>query len=582
MRPSDLRPSRRTFVKGLAAGGVVTALGLGDGPAWGQRLGARLPSTVLTGTQFDLRIVETPVNFTGQPSFAHTVNGSLPAPTLRWKEGDTVTLRVANHLGDGGSHASIHWHGILLPANMDGVPGLSFNGIRPGEAYVYRFHVRQAGTYWYHSHSAFEEQRGVYGPLIIDPRQPAPFAYDREHVVMLSDWTDEVPERVFAKLKKQSDYYNFHKRTVIDFFRDVGRKGLASTFADRAAWGEMRMSPTDLADVSGHTYTYLMNGTTPAGAWTGLFRPGERVRLRFINGSSMTPGLVPAVLALVLAAAPAGTPLTATGRAQVAERPAGSQDPHAGHHQDPRARHVKDSGAPKEPIPPITDADREAAFPDVQGHAVHDRAVHYFVLFDQLEWQSGGKWGIGWDTQGWAGGDTNRLWFRTEGEGEGGSLEEAQAQLFYGRAVARWWDLVVGIRHDMRPGPSPSRTWAAVGIQGLAPYWFEVEATAYIGTDGRMHARLETEYELLLTNRLILQPLVEVEIHSKSDPERRIGAGLSTIETGTRLRYEVRREFAPYIGLTWSTRLFGTATLAREAGADVSRRRLVLGVRTWF
>jgi CopA family copper-resistance protein len=288
MRPSDLRPSRRTFVKGLAAGGVVTALGLGDGPAWGQRLGARLPSTVLTGTQFDLRIVETPVNFTGQPSFAHTVNGSLPAPTLRWKEGDTVTLRVANHLGDGGSHASIHWHGILLPANMDGVPGLSFNGIRPGEAYVYRFHVRQAGTYWYHSHSAFEEQRGVYGPLIIDPRQPAPFAYDREHVVMLSDWTDEVPERVFAKLKKQSDYYNFHKRTVIDFFRDVGRKGLASTFADRAAWGEMRMSPTDLADVTGHTYTYLMNGTTPAGAWTGLFRPGERVRLRFINGSSMT------------------------------------------------------------------------------------------------------------------------------------------------------------------------------------------------------------------------------------------------------------------------------------------------------
>jgi CopA family copper-resistance protein len=287
-RPSDQqlrRPSRRTFVKGLAAGGVVAGLGLWRDTAWAQAA-PRQQTGVLTGTDFDLSFGETLVNFTGSPRIAHTVNGSLPAPVLRWKEGDTVTLRAANRLPD--DHASIHWHGILLPANMDGVPGLSFNGIAPGETYVYRFKVRQGGTYWYHSHSAFQEQIGLYGALLIDPIEPEPFEYDREHVVLLTDWTDEDPERLFAKLKKQSDYYNFHQRTVGDFFGDVREHGLRNTLADRTAWSDMRMTPTDLADVSGYTYTYLMNGTTPASNWTGLFRPGERVRLRFINGSSMT------------------------------------------------------------------------------------------------------------------------------------------------------------------------------------------------------------------------------------------------------------------------------------------------------
>ncbi|MGE0705265.1 MAG: multicopper oxidase domain-containing protein, partial [Vicinamibacterales bacterium] len=252
------RPSRRTFVKGLAAGGVAAGLGLWRETAWAQ--GApRQDTGVLSGTDFDLNIGETLVNLTGSPRIAHTVNGSLPAPVLRWREGDTVTLRVSNRLQD--DYASIHWHGILLPANMDGVPGLSFNGIAPGETYVYRFTVRQGGTYWYHSHSAFQEQLGLYGALLIQPREPEPFQYDREHVVLLSDWTDEDPERVFAKLKKQSDYYNFNRRTVGDFFRDVRERGLGSALADRAAWGEMRMNPTDLADVSGYTYTYLMNGT---------------------------------------------------------------------------------------------------------------------------------------------------------------------------------------------------------------------------------------------------------------------------------------------------------------------------------
>jgi CopA family copper-resistance protein len=291
--------SRRTFVKGLAAGGTVAGLGLWRAPAFAQ---GNTPArwSDLSGTDFDLRIGETPMNVTGNPRVAFTVNGSIPAPTLHWKEGDTVTLRVASSLDE---DTSIHWHGILLPANMDGVPGLSFHGIHPGETYAYRFKVRQAGTYWYHSHSGFLEQRGLYGPLVIHPREPEPFTYDREHVVMLTDWTDESPGRVFATLKKRSDYYNFRQRTIGDFFRDVGKDGLRSTLADRRMWGEMRMNPTDLADVSGHTYTYLLNGVTPAGNWTGLFEPGERVRLRVINGSAMSyfdvriPGLQMTVVA---------------------------------------------------------------------------------------------------------------------------------------------------------------------------------------------------------------------------------------------------------------------------------------------
>ena len=240
------------------------------------------------------------MNFTGSTKMAQTINGSIPGPLLRWREGDTVTLRVANQLDE---DTSIHWHGIVLPANMDGVPGLSFHGIRPRETYTYRFDVRQSGTYWYHSHSGFQEQRGVYGPLVIDPREPDPIAFDREHVILLSDWTDENPERVFRKLKKQSDYYNFHKRTLGDFFKDARRNGLGATIADRSAWGAMRMNPTDLADVGGATYTHLMNGVTPSGNWTGLFQSGERVRLRLINGSAMTyfdvriPGLKMTVVA---------------------------------------------------------------------------------------------------------------------------------------------------------------------------------------------------------------------------------------------------------------------------------------------
>jgi len=233
-------------------------------------------------------------------------------------------------------------------------------------------------------------------------------------------------------------------------------------------------------------------------------------------------------------------------------------------------------------VPPLTDDDRRAAFPQLDGqHPVHDSTIQYFVLFDQMEWQGGdGGQNGGWESKGWVGGDLNRFWFRTEGEAEDGELAAAQAHALYGRAIHRWWDLVVGVREDFRPGPS--RTWAAIGIQGLAPYWFEVEATAYIGEAGRTHFRVETEYELLLTNRLILQPLAEVEIFGKADRDRRIGAGLSSVDAGLRLRYEIRRELAPYIGMTWNRKFFGTADLARAAGDEVGEARVAAGVRVWF
>ncbi|WP_448244509.1 copper resistance system multicopper oxidase [Pseudoxanthomonas mexicana] len=281
--------SRRQFVQGLAAGGAVLGLGLWPKQSWALRSPGQLE--VLSGTQFDLSIGETLVNYTGKTRPAITVNGSVPAPILRWREGTRVQLRARNDLPPGSIHGdatSIHWHGILLPTNMDGVPGFSFDGINRGESYLYEFDVRQSGTYWYHSHSGFQEQGGMYGPLIIDPIDPPPFSYDRDYVVFLSDWTDMDPARLFARLKKLSEYDNYYQRTVGDFFRDVRRDGLSATLSDREAWGRMRMTPTDLSDVNAHTYTYLMNGTTSLGNWTGLFRSGEKIRLRFINGSAMS------------------------------------------------------------------------------------------------------------------------------------------------------------------------------------------------------------------------------------------------------------------------------------------------------
>ena len=292
--------SRRRFVTGLAAGGVVAGA-LPHWPAFAAPSPRAAAVPELRGTDFNLAIGRSPVNFTGRERMATTINGSLPAPTLRWREGDTVTLRVANRLR--GAQSSIHWHGIILPANMDGVPGLSFDGIAPGEAYLYRFQLNQSGTYWYHSHSMFQEQAGLYGAIVIEPREPPPYHHDREHVVLLSDWTDLDPVALFRRMKKMAGYDNYYKRTVGDFMRDVREDGLAATLEDRGMWGRMRMTPTDLSDINAHTYTYLINGTAPAGNWSGLFRPGEKVLLRFINGSAMTyfdvriPGLKMTVVA---------------------------------------------------------------------------------------------------------------------------------------------------------------------------------------------------------------------------------------------------------------------------------------------
>jgi copper resistance protein B len=278
---------------------------------------------------------------------------------------------------------------------------------------------------------------------------------------------------------------------------------------------------------------------------------------------------------------------------------ASAQDPHAGHTQpgnqtpaapsppakpaeeDHSAHMVRNTEQPKEPIPPITDAERAAAFPPgLEGHATHDRGITAFVLFDQLEWQGGEDGGISIDNKTWIGGDVNRLWLRAEGESSAGRPENAQVHALYGRSISRWWDVVAGMRHDLKPGPA--QAWLAFGIQGLAPQWFEVEATGYVGQDWRTHVRFEIEYELLLTNRLMLQPLFETEIYGKEDPPRGIGAGLSSIDAGLRLRYEFRREFAPYVGVVWHRALFGSADFARADGEEVGTTRVAIGVRTWF
>src|SRR5260370_31271658 len=275
--PAALNGSRRRFVQGLVGGAFAVASA--HRLSWAAAPGSRAAGdtgAVLSGTEFNLEIGALPVNLTGQPGIATAVNGRLPAPLLRWREGDAITLRVSNRLS---APTSIHWHGMILPADMDGVPGLSFNGIGPGETYAYHFKVNQSGTYWYHSHSRFQEQTGLYGPIVIEPRRGERNRADREHVVLLSEWTDLDPEHIYRTLKRQSNYFNFNRRTLRDFVNDVHKQGWKPASADRRMWGQMRMDPTDLADASGHAYTYLMNGSTPAGNSTGLIPRGERVQV---------------------------------------------------------------------------------------------------------------------------------------------------------------------------------------------------------------------------------------------------------------------------------------------------------------
>src|SRR5690554_6148344 len=289
--------SRRRFVLGASALLAMSAI-----PFARTALADAISSSrkELSGKVFDLTIDYKDVNFTGKKARATVVNQLLPAPLLRWQEGDTVTLRVKNNLD---VVSSIHWHGIILPTEMDGVPGFSFDGILPGETFEYQFTLQQSGTYWYHSHSGFQEQTGVYGPIIIDPAKPDPVQYDREYVVMLSDWSDTPPEKIYANLKKQSTYYNYSERTVSDLFADIKEKGLLNTWKERSMWNDMRMSDRDISDVTGAAYTYLINGNTPEQGWQALFKAGEKVRLRLINAAAMTifdvriPGLKMTVVA---------------------------------------------------------------------------------------------------------------------------------------------------------------------------------------------------------------------------------------------------------------------------------------------
>ena len=287
MRTPEKDPSltltRRRFVQGAAAVGIA-ALVEGKVTLANAETSAH-EAPVLTGNHFDLAIEAHHLNFTGRRVRALKINGAFPGPTLKWREGDTVTIAVTNHLP---SETSIHWHGMRIPTEMDGVPGLSYAGIAPGQTFVYRFPVRQNGTYWYHSHSGFQEQLGLWGALVIEPRDKEPIEYDRDYVVLLSDWTDTKPETLYSNLKKQSDYYNYHRRTTGTFIEDAKNKGLRPTIANRLMWGRMNMTPTDIADVTNAAYIYTMNGNPADANWTALFVPGERVRLRFINASAMT------------------------------------------------------------------------------------------------------------------------------------------------------------------------------------------------------------------------------------------------------------------------------------------------------
>ncbi len=283
-------------------------------------------------------------------------------------------------------------------------------------------------------------------------------------------------------------------------------------------------------------------------------------------------GTTSVVRAVAVAVLVAGWPAMSPAQQ---DRPTASAE----HTTDPRA--AQGQPEPTTPVPPITEADRIAAFPDVEPHAMNDNAVYTYVLLDELEWQGDqSAGGLNWDAKGWVGGDRNRLWFRTQGQADDGRLDDAEAQVLYGRAIARWWDVVVGVRQDVRPGPA--QTWAAFGVQGLAPYWFEVEATGYVSDGGQTAVRLEAEYELLLTNRLVLRPLVEINLYGKSNLERGIGSGLSSTDVGVRMRYEFRREFAPYVGVTWNHAFGETRDLAGASGDTVAGLRFVAGVRLWY
>jgi CopA family copper-resistance protein len=286
MDSRNTRLTRRALLQRVGTLGLTAAMAHLIPPyVWARAMTGAPSLAQLDGTAIELMIDQTPFRIGEQLGMAKTINGTVPGPLIRLQEGQTVTFNVINRLKE---DTSIHWHGLILPPDMDGVPGVSFAGIKPASTFTYRYPIRQSGTYWYHSHSGAQEQLGVYGPIIIDPIEPEPYPYTRDYVIVLSDWTFDSPEAVFANLKKLPSYYNFQKRDAHEFFTDLGRKGLWPTLQSYFMWDGMRMDPTDFADVTGYAYTYLMNGLSPESNWTGHFHPGDRVRLRIINAGAMS------------------------------------------------------------------------------------------------------------------------------------------------------------------------------------------------------------------------------------------------------------------------------------------------------
>lgn len=733
--------------------------------------------TSANAAEYRLDIRKETVNITGKPMQRVTVNHSLPAPTLYWTEGEDVVVHITNHMNE---PSSVHWHGILLPGYMDGVKGLnSYPGIEPGQTFTYRFTIRQHGTYWYHSHTKGQEQDGLYGALIIRPKGVDPIKADRDAVVMFSDFSAEKADAILANLKKSSDYYNNGRRTVGDFFSDVKAKGWKLAWQSSVDWGEMRMSPTDLADVSG--YTFLINGKTPQQNWTQTFKPGETVRLQMINASAMSFYDVRILdtekkrLKMTVVAADGRhvepvavdefrfgvaetydilvTPTEAKAYTIVAEPidrsgfAIGTLAPGPGMkglmpEQRPRAlltmadmgmKHDMSqmdhstmskaemqemfaqmksgwaqSGAPlgdkvlsyadlrflgeqadtrkeereivvtlggnmeryiwtmngktMEDAEPVALRYGERAKLTFVNESMMAHPMHLHGMFVQLangqpaeklpdktvvivppgksysvlvtadepgEWafhchllyhMSSGMMGkvvvakfeedpavvhahedadtlhafhldvdagenrdnesvANWDLDGWIGGDDNKLWLKSEGAVVGHNTQSSENWALYSRNIATFWDVQAGVRYDNKP---ESTGYFVTGVTGLAPYHFETQAHLFASEDGDVSFRLREENDFLFTQKLILQPFLELNVYAQDVKELDIGSGLSDASIGLQLRYEITRKFAPYVEVSYDSLFGSTADMAEAKGEHASNSSITAGVRLMF
>jgi FtsP/CotA-like multicopper oxidase with cupredoxin domain len=752
-----------------------------------------MPGILLADT-YHLEISRNKVIIDGEPIEKITVNGTIPGPTLNWRQGEDVTVKVTNSLDE---DTSIHWHGILLPGEMDGVPGLNgFPGIRPGETFTYTFTIRQSGTYWYHAHSNAQEQDGLYGALVVTPAEPESVQPDRDYVVLLSDFSQESGNQIFSHLKMDSEYYQFSRRTVSDFLRDIREFGFKAAGKNANNWGMMRMRSSDLADVTG--YRFLINGKTPDQNWTGLFSPGEKIRLRIINASAMSiydvriPDIKMTVvasdgqdvepvkidefrigvaetydvmiipesdMAYTLVAEPidrSGFALGTLAPRQGMKGPAPEQRPrtlltmadmgmshdmdhskmdhgkmtsgeielmHAnmrsgwadtgapsGHrllqYSDLRFRnhqpntnspertidmrlggfmeryiwtlngkkHVQaeklklrygervrinyinetmmahpmhlhgmftqlDNGQPPDKmpnkhtviVPPgetasvILTADEpgEWAFhchllyhmlsgmmttavvlpPDSRNsaplnlgeaagsedgafrnsgkvvgmaeHAHGDELIHRFVLETDYKLDAAEDL-LAWDLDGWIGNDDHKLWLRSEGESERDELKHNEAWMLYSRRCSTFWDLQAGYRYDDKPF---NRSFLVIGLNGLAPYFFETGVHLFVDEEKNVSARIKQEYEMLLTQRCILDAYYEAYVSADKSPELHLDSGVTSADVGVQLRYEITRKIAPFIDLSHERLFGGTASIARVNGEDVKSTSVRLGLR---